>query len=65
MASTVLKTINSGTPAKENSQTATPPRITTSKIKRVGRMETKKYIAKINGMVSGKLIFPPKNSKSP
>src|SRR5690606_1542618 len=50
IASTVDKIINSGTPIKENSQTATPPRITTSKMKNVGTMETKKYIVKISGI---------------
>lgn len=47
---TVLKTGNSEMPAKENNQTAMPPRTTTSNMKIVGTIETNKYIEKIKGI---------------
>ena len=38
---------NSATPISEKSHIATPPRITTSKSKNEGTIETKKYITKM------------------
>ncbi len=43
---TVESTVSSETPKKENNQTATPPRITTSSTKNEGIRDTKRYIVK-------------------
>ena len=63
--STLAKTANSETPRKEKSQTATPPRITTSKMKNVGITDTKKYMVKISSIASKKAIFASKNNSKP
>src|SRR5690554_1134630 len=64
MTSTVDKTVNSDIPTKENNQTETPPLTTTSKIKRVGTIETSRYIVQISAIAVGNSISAPKKRSS-
>ena len=61
MTNTVLNTGISEMFKKENNHTAVPPRTTTSKIKKVGTIDTRRYIAKITGTASENDIDAPKN----
>ena len=63
MVKTVQSTVISGTASNEKSHTATPPRSTTSKIKKEGSMETRRYIVKISGAACKAEISASKNNK--